>query len=193
MGRVSCRHHFLIRSEHIHSYTRRRNLANQTECFRNHLDSSCVYIWLTGRRDLRRKRGRQNLERDRTDHLCIAFSYQSDLILLFIYLFIHLLALAKAGSRSGALKGGTPVDRLRCAAALGSTQLLPVRVGRNAKTNLPKISLPVLFSFNVTVNIRLLENCCVHVSSSCWARRCFLFFLNLLPDFLRAACAADVS
>lgn len=183
------RRHFLIHGKHVHSYTRCCNLANQTECFRNHLDLSCTYIWLTGHRELFSEKGRQNLEDDGTDHLCIAFSYQSD----FIYLFIYSLALSQTGSRSRTLKGGTPVDGLQCAAALSSTQLLPTRVGRNAKTNLPKISVPVLFSFNVTGNIRLLVNCCVHVSSSCWARRHFLFFLNLLLDFLRAACTADVS
>lgn len=170
-GKVCRRRHFLIHGQHVHSYTQCCNLANQTECFRN-LDLSCMYIWLTGHRELFAEKGRQNLEDDGTDHLCIAFSYQSD----FIYLFIFFLALSQTGSRSRMLKGGTPVDRLQCAAALSSTQLLPMSVGRNAKTNLPKISVPVLFSFNVTGNIRLLENCCVHVSSSCWARRRFPFF-----------------
>lgn len=35
------------------------------------------------------------------------------------------------------MKGGSLVDGQHWAAALGSTQLLPMRVGRNAKTKLP--------------------------------------------------------
>lgn len=78
------RRHFLIHGKHVHSHTRCCNLANQTECFRNHLDLSCAYIWLTGQRAFSEK-GRQNLEDDGTDHLCIAFSYRSDFTYLFIF------------------------------------------------------------------------------------------------------------
>lgn len=62
----------------------------------------------------------------------------------------------------GTLKGGTALDGHQWAAAFGSTRLLPMRVERNAKTNLPTekktLPLPVLFSFNVIGNIGLLEN-----------------------------------
>lgn len=59
------RRHFLIHGKHVHSYTRCCNLANQTECFRNHLDLSRTYIWLTGRRELFFGKGEAELGRRR--------------------------------------------------------------------------------------------------------------------------------
>lgn len=99
-------------------------------------------------------------------------------LIIFICLFLGSLTDRKPGVEHRRvalpLMGSNGPQR---SAQLNSTQLLPMRVERNAKTNLPTektVPLPVLFSLNVIGNIGLLGSCGVSVSGSCRARRRFL-------------------